>query len=181
MITSRAEGNGLSIGFSAVSGRVTVEVECLPEFGYSVVGLDEARTAKASLREVDMSPKEARELAAEIKGMRLQHAKDYLQAVAEKRASVPFRRYKGKVGHRRGQMGVAAGRYPVKCARLVTKLLDSLEANASFKGLDAERLMIVHASATPGRKVLKFMPRAMGRSTPWTRQLVHFEVAAEER
>ncbi len=153
----------------------------LPRFGYSVVGLDETKAVKASLREVNVSPKKARELVKEIVGMRLSEAKEYLEGVAEMRISVPYRRYNKEVGHRRGQQGFASGGYPVKPAKYVLKLLDQLEANADYKGLDVERLRIVHASALRGRKIAKFIPRAFGRSSPYMRELVHIEVVAEER
>ncbi|MGQ9514548.1 MAG: 50S ribosomal protein L22 [Thermoproteota archaeon] len=153
----------------------------MPKFGYSIVGLDESKTVKASLREVNASPKKARELVKELVGMRLSEAKEYLEGVIEMRISVPFKRYNKEVGHRRGQQGFAPGGYPVKVARLLLKLLDQLEANADFKGLDVERLRIIHTSALRGRKIAKFIPRAFGRSSPYMRELIHIEVVAEER
>jgi len=153
----------------------------LPRFGYSMVGLDETKAVKASLREVNISPKKARELVKGIVGMRIPQAREYLEGVAEMRTSVPFRRYNKEVGHHRGQQGYAAGGYPIKPAKSMLKLIDQLEANADFKGLDAERLRIVHASALRGRKIPKFIPRAFGRSSPYMRELTHIEVVAEER
>ncbi|MBO3802632.1 MAG: 50S ribosomal protein L22 [Candidatus Brockarchaeota archaeon] len=153
----------------------------MPRFSYSVAGLDETKAVKASLREVNISPKKARELARELVGMRLSEAKAYLEGVADKRVSVPYRRYKKEVGHRRGQRGFASGGYPVKPAKYMLKLLDQLEANADYKGLDVDRLRIVHASALRGRKIAKFIPRAFGRASPHMRELTHVEVVAEER
>jgi large subunit ribosomal protein L22 len=153
----------------------------LPKFGYSVVGLDETKTVKASLREANASPKKARELVRMLIGMRPSEAKEYLNGVIEMKISVPFRRYNKEVGHRKGQQGFGPGGYPVKVAKLLLKLLDQLEANAEFKGLDIERLRIIHASALRGRKIIKFIPRAFGRSSLQRRELVHIELVAEER
>jgi len=153
----------------------------LPRFGYSMVGLDETKAVKASLREVNISPKKARELVKGIVGMRIPQAREYLEGVAEKKTSVPFRRYNKEVPHHRGQQGFAAGGYPIKPAKFMLKLIDQLEANADFKGLDAERLRITHAATQRGRKILKFVPRAMGRSSRIRRELTHIEVVAEER
>jgi large subunit ribosomal protein L22 len=153
----------------------------LPRFGYSAVGLDETKAVRASLREVNISPKKARELVKEMVGMRLPQAREYLEGVIALKIAVPFRRYNKEMGHHRGQQGFAAGGHPIKPAKSMLKLLDQLEANADFKGLDAERLRIVHASAQRGRKVPKFIPRAMGRSSPYMRELAHVEVVAEER
>jgi len=153
----------------------------LARFGYSIVGLDETKAVKASLREVNISPKKARELVKGMVGMHIPQAREYLEGVIGMKTAIPFRRYNKEVGHHRGQQGFAAGGHPIKSAKFVLKLLDQLEANADFKGLDAERLRIIHASAQRGRKIPKFIPRAMGRSSPYMRELTHVEVVAEER
>ena len=153
----------------------------LPRFGYSISSLDETKAVKASLREVNISPKKARELVKGMVGMPLQQAREYLGGVTEMRISVPFRRYNKEGGHRRGQQGFGAGGYPIKAAKAVLKLLDQLEANADFKGLNAERLRIIHASTQRGRKIAKYIPRAFGRASPNMRELTHVELIAEER
>ncbi|NHW44659.1 MAG: 50S ribosomal protein L22, partial [Candidatus Verstraetearchaeota archaeon] len=52
--------------------------------------------------------------------------------------------------------------------------------NAENKGLDVERLVIVHAAAHKGPVIRKYIPRAFGRATPFFQQLVHIEVAVKE-
>jgi large subunit ribosomal protein L22 len=151
----------------------------LPEFRYSFTGYAQPYV-KASGREIDVSPKATREVCKAIKGMTLVKAKEYLEVVVDKRTPVPFRRYKHKVGHRHGLVGFHVGRYPVKAATEVLEVLNNLENNADFKGLDTERLRIVHASAIGGRKVKAFVPRAQGRSSPSHNTLVHIELAAAE-
>ncbi|MEM2574075.1 MAG: hypothetical protein QXF77_06650 [Candidatus Jordarchaeales archaeon] len=47
----------------------------MPKFGYSIYGLDPALTAKASGRDLRISPKAAREVCNTIKGMMLYEAK----------------------------------------------------------------------------------------------------------
>jgi len=150
----------------------------MPTWRYSVE-LDPERTAKASLRDVSMSYKATVETLRLIKGLRLEDAKRVLQEVIAMRRPVPFRRYNGKVAHKRGIQG--AGRYPVKVAKNLLRLLENLENNAEFKGLDVSRLWIVHAAAHKGPRIRGYMPRAFGRATPWDDQLVHVEVIAEER
>jgi len=156
-------------------------VAALPEFGYSYTEYNPTIQVRASLREVDVSPKAAREVCAAIKGLSLDKAKALLEDVIDLKRPIPFRRYKKKVPHRRGLVGFYAGRYPVKAAKMILKLLENLEANAEFKGLDVSRIEIVHAAAYSGRKIKKYFPRAFGRSTPNFKVLVHIEVVGEER
>ncbi|MEM0482396.1 MAG: 50S ribosomal protein L22 [Nitrososphaerota archaeon] len=148
----------------------------MPQWEYSVKGLDPATSVKASLREVDLSPKWSREVCAAIKGLRLQDARRLLEDVVKGKRMIPYRRYRKLRAHHSQTKG--PGGYPVKVARQLLKLLDSLEANAEFKGLDTDRLVVVHAQAHKGRMVKKFFPRAFGRASPHNRTLVHIEIAA---
>ncbi|MEM0381610.1 MAG: 50S ribosomal protein L22 [Nitrososphaerota archaeon] len=148
----------------------------MPHWRYAVKGLDPASSVRASLREVDLSPKWSREACAAIKGMKLEEARRLLEDVVEKRRMIPYRRYRKLRAHHSQTRG--PGGYPVKVAKHMLKLLDSLEANAEFKGLDTDKLVVVHAEAHKGRVVKKFFPRAFGRASPHNKTLVHIEVAA---
>ena len=152
----------------------------MPRWGYSVGWVDPERTAKASGRELRISPKHAREICKTIKGMMLEDAKKFLEDVIALRRPVPFRRYKKKVPHRRGLQGFCTGRFPVKAARHILRLLNEVEANAEFKGLNTEKLKIIHAAAYPGMKIKKFFPRAFGRSSPNFEILTHVEIVVQE-
>lgn len=152
----------------------------VPHWGYSATGLDPDRTVKASGRELRVSPKSAREVCNAIKGMRLEEAKNFLQQVTLKKEAVPFRRHKKKAGHRRGLQKAYAGKYPVKAAQNVLKVLESAEANAEYRGFDTERLRIIHAAAYPGAKIRKYIPRAFGRASPYFENLCHVELVLEQ-
>jgi len=155
----------------------------VPKWGYSIIKeeLDPEKTAKASGREVRVSHKHAREVCRTIKGMTLTKAKTYLRDVMDKKKAVPFRRFKKKAGHRHGLQKTYAGRYPTKAAEKVLSVIEGAEANAENKGLDTDRLRIIHASAYPGMKVKRFTPRAHGRATPKTQVLSHIEIVLEEQ
>lgn len=153
----------------------------MPEFGYTFTRYDSALHVRASLREIDVSPKEAREVCAALVGLPLDKARALLEDVIKFKRAIPFRRYKKKVGHRRQLQGFYAGRYPIKTAKMLMELLDSLEANAEYKGLDISRLQIIHAAAYPGRKLKRSTPRAFGRTTSRNKVLVHVEVVGAER
>ena len=48
------------------------------------------------------------------------------------------------------------------------------------KGIDPEKLKIIHAAAHRGRKIPGIIPRAFGRATPKENNLVHIEIIASE-
>ena len=152
----------------------------MPKWGYSIIGLDPDRTAVASGRELRISPKATREICRTIKGMKLDQARSLLLEVAEKRKSIPYKRHKKKVPHRRGLQGWYAGRFPEKPARVMLRILDSVESNAEYKGLSIDDLKIVHAAAQRARKIRKYIPRAFGRSSPFFDELTHVEIVVEE-
>ncbi len=152
----------------------------MPKWGYSITELDSEKTVKSSGRELRVSPKHAREVCKTIKGMKLDQAKQYLGQVILKKKPIPFRRYKKTLGHRHGMQKTSAGRYPVKAAQNILRVLEGAEANAEFKGLDIERLRIIHASAFPGMKVKRYIERAFGRSSPRFETLCHVELVLEE-
>ena len=152
----------------------------MPSWKYSVKGLDPDRTAIASGRDLRISPKAAREICNYIRGMNLQKAKEVLREVIELKRAIPYRRHKKKIPHRKGLQGFYAGRYPVKAAEAILKVLEAVEANAEFKGLYTDRLRIVHIAAQRGPVIKKYIPRAFGRASPHFERLTHIEVAVEE-
>ncbi|MDG7034777.1 MAG: 50S ribosomal protein L22 [Nitrososphaerota archaeon] len=147
----------------------------MPEYGYSSSVYDRATDVRGSLREVDISPKAARELATAIRGLPISRARAILNDVVDIKRPVAFRRYKLKVGHKAGLNGFAAGRYPRKAALKFLELLDNLESTADFKGFDPSSIVLVHITAYPGRKLKRSMPRAMGKTSPKNKILVHVE------
>ena len=76
--------------------------------------------------------------------------------------------------------GWPSGRYPVKAAKMILQVLENAENNAEFKGLDVERMKIIHACAQKGMIVKRFFPRAHGSSSPKYNYLTHIEIAIEE-
>lgn len=151
----------------------------MAKFGYAFQNYDATKHVRASLREKDISHKHAREIAVTLKGMSIERARDYLQRVVNFESAVPMRRYKTQVGHK-SDTGVMAGRYPEKSAKEFIKLLDNLEANAEYKGMDLDRLKIVNATVHKGVLVKRFIPRAFGRASPRNNVLTHVELVAQE-
>jgi large subunit ribosomal protein L22 len=136
---------------------------------------------RASVREKSISHKHSREIAVAIKGLSIEKAREYLENVVAKKIAVPYRRYHNEVAHRTNiRDGFSAGRYPQKAAREFLRLLDNLESNAEYKGMDLDRLRIISAVVHKGTKLKRFQPRAMGRSSPKYDTLVHVELVAQE-
>ena len=155
----------------------------MPKWGYSILteALDPEKTAKASGREIKVSRKHAREVCKAVKGMTLKNAKQYLRDVIDKKKPVPLTRYNKKVGHRHGLVKSFSGRYPIKAAAKILIVIEGAEANAENKGLDTDRLRILHAAAYPGTKIKRFMPRAHGRTSPKFETLTHIEIVLDEK
>ena len=149
------------------------------QFKYAFQNYDRTRHVRASLREKTISHKHAREIAVKIKDMSIESARNYLQDVIRLKRAVPFRRYHNEVGHK-SDTGVMAGRYPQKAANEFVKLLDNLESNAEYRGMDLDRLKIINATVHKGRKIERFTPRAMGRASPKINILTHVELVAQE-
>jgi len=152
----------------------------MPSWKYSIQGLDPDTTATASGRDLRMSPKASREVCRYIRGMMLEKAKERLREVIDLKRPVPYFRHRKKVPHRGGVEGFDAGRYPVKAAGEILKLLEAVEANAEFKGLYPDRLKIMHIAAHRARVIRKYIPRAFGRASPYFERMTHVEVAVEE-
>jgi large subunit ribosomal protein L22 len=150
-------------------------------FGYSYSPENEEKAAKAYGRELRVSYKYAVEMCRELRGKKLEKAKEYLEEIMEMKRALPLRRFKKGVAHRHGLKRAYAGRYPIKVAEHLLKLLRSAEANAEYNGLDVDRLYITHISAAKGRLIKRYFPRAFGRATPHNKHSTNLQVVLEER
>ena len=129
--------------------------------------------------ELNVSPKAAREVCHALKGMELEKAKAYLDRVIEMKQAVPFKRHDGKVGHRKGK-GMHSGRYPIKTATAILKVIESAGNNGENIHIDVENWRIVHIATSRGSSFESRFPRARGRATPKLRETANVEVVLEE-
>jgi len=146
---------------------------------YSTVPEDPAKTARAYGRDLNCSPKSGRNVARHIKGMPVARAKEFLEAVAELKTPVPFKVRFRKIHHRRGT-GFGPGKYPVGTVKAFLKVLHSAEANAEYKGLDKELLVITHCTAYQGTVNKAMTPRAQGRATAHYNRLCNLELIVSQ-
>ena len=128
---------------------------------------------------LNISPKAASEVCKALKGMDLEKAKNYLGRVIEMDQAVPFKRHDGKVGHRRGK-GMSTGRYPVKTAAAILKVIESAGNNGEAIHIDIENWRILHIATSRGTSFESRFPRARGRATPKMRESANVEVVLEE-
>ncbi len=153
----------------------------MADMGYSFKPKNEAKSAKAMGTELRISPKQSYEICNAIRGMTLEVAKEYLEDVIEMKKTVPFRRFKKGIAHRRGLKKWCTGRWPVKASSQILDVLKSAESNADYKGLDTDRLTIKHIATKRGRVIKGYRARAMGRSSPFNTPTSHIEIVLEER
>ena len=140
--------------------------------------LDPETSSKAMGSELHISPKRSRELCKAVKGMKTKAAKRYLEDVVILKQAVPFGRHNDSLGHKKGPM--AAGRYPVKVATEMLKLLKNAESNAEYKGLNPDHMYIAHAAMKRGRVIHGMRPRARGRASPKNTETVNIELIISE-
>lgn len=138
------------------------------------------RSSRAMGMELHISPKAAREICRTLRGMRANLARDYLEDVIALKRAVPFKRYARNVAHKHGLVGSDAGRYPQKAAKAVLVVLDNALANAEYKGMESDKMRILHAGTKKGRTIRGWMPRAMGRATPKNTETVSVEMILSE-
>lgn len=145
------------------------------ELAYSLKA-DPAKTACGMARDLNISFKHAVEVCSAVKGMDVNEAVSFLESVTRLEMPVPFKKYPGGVGHRKGVS--LPGKYPKKTALEVINLLNNIKSNAEYKGLDSENLIIKHIQALKGISRLKRKPK--GRWKPWSMQFVTIQAVAEE-
>ena len=154
----------------------------MPDYSYSFQKYEKSRHVRAAIRDKSISHKHSREIAIAINNKSIEKAREFLEDVLIRKIAVPYRRYNNEVAHRSNiQDGFCAGRYPHKSTSEFLKLLDNLESNAEYKGMDLDRLKIISVVVHKGTKLKRFTPRAMGRATMIRKRTSHIEVVLKER
>ncbi|MFH1125721.1 MAG: 50S ribosomal protein L22 [Candidatus Altiarchaeota archaeon] len=148
------------------------------KLNYAIKPKDESKVVKAMIRDVNMSPKHTIAIASKIRGMNVSKAIKLLEKVIKLETSIPFKRHNTGIGHRKGVDKGKVGRYPTKASGKIMEMLKNLQANASFKGLDPEKLKITHVEAQKG--VTRKRRKPKGRWKLWRTQFVHAQVIARE-
>ena len=121
-----------------------------------------------------VSRKDALEIARSLRNKPVKKIVSFLESVIAMDTAVPYRRFNHGVGHRKGGMG--PGRYPVKAAAAYLKLVKSVAANAVYKNLNEENLVICHICVQKGPN----QPKS-GRHGGRMVKQCHIEIAITEQ
>ena len=116
---------------------------------------DESKTLKAWASPERIHFKPMFETGRAIKGMGVEEALKYLEAVIEHKRAVPFFRYnEGIPHHEQGkEWGCPSSRWPEKCCRLYIKLIKNALSGAPNKPeIKADRLVISHVQCNRAQK-----------------------------
>jgi large subunit ribosomal protein L22 len=129
--------------------------------------------AKATGRNLSISTKKSVEICDNIRGKSLKKAKNLLEAVIEKERPIKMRRFIRDTAHRKA---TGPGKYPIKTAQEILKLLKSAESNAQNSGLSTNDLYVHHISADKASRVWHY-----GRKRRRQMKRTHMEVILIEK
>jgi len=125
------------------------------------------------------------EVVAAVRGMELQRAKRYLNAVLEHKEAIPIKVSKGGRGrHAQAKQMRTPGSlcfWPKNASKFVLDLLTNAEANAETKGLDTDKLVVKHSQANQAPKGRRRTYRAHGRIGPYMSVPAHVELILEQK
>lgn len=115
--------------------------------------------------------------------MTLRRAQRFLKNVVDHKECVPFRRFNSGVGRcaQAKQWGTSIGRWPKKSADFLLQLLKNAEANADYKGLNTETLVIDHIQVNRAPCLRRRTYRAHGRINPYMSSPCHVELTLTEK
>ena len=140
--------------------------------------------AKARATYLRVHYKHCREIANAIKGKNVGKAKQYLQEVLEYKSAIPFTKYTAGIGrHAVGKQYKAPGDkvgWPQKATKTFLDLLTNIESNATVKGLDLDKVTIVHANCNQAPKMRRRTYRAHGRINAYLSSPAHIQLIGEE-
>ena len=119
---------------------------------YSAKNYNKENMARAIGKSLPISFKQSIEICNFIRNQDVNYAKTVLSRVIEHKQPIPFKRFNMGVGHKKGN--IAAGRFPKKASKEILNLINHVEANAQFKGLNTANLVITHINANKASKVM---------------------------
>ncbi|MBI2656888.1 50S ribosomal protein L22 [Candidatus Woesearchaeota archaeon] len=141
--------------------------------GYTFRDYNEEHMARAIGMAMPISFKQSVEICSFIRKKNVNDAKKILQNVVEKKFAIPFKRYNFDLGHKKG---TGPARYPEKASRELIKLIENVEANAQFRGLNTSNLVIAHISAHKAGKAWHY-----GRKSRRKMKRTTIEIIVEEK
>ena len=139
---------------------------------YSVQGL-QGNYAKAYGRDLSISTKKSVEICNNIRDKPLKKAEQILEKAITKERPIVMKRYIRDAAHKKG---MATGKYPVKAATSILKILKNAESNAQNKGLSTKDMIVQHIAAHKAATPWRF-----GRQRRRKMKRTHIEIVLLER
>jgi large subunit ribosomal protein L22 len=139
---------------------------------YSAKSYNKENMARAFGRSLPISFKQSIEICNFIRNKNVNYAKNVLSKVIDHKQAIPFKKFNDNTGHKKGIM---AGRYPKKASMGILDLINSVESNAQFKGLNTANLVITHITANNASKVTHF-----GRKRSRLAKRTNVEIVVQE-
>ncbi|MDD5022840.1 MAG: 50S ribosomal protein L22 [Candidatus ainarchaeum sp.] len=133
--------------------------------------------AFARVEGVDASFKDLSEVCGRLNNLAVERALELLDKFSTGEFPVLYKSHNKKLGHRR-ELGGAKGRYPIKAAKIVMKLLKSVIANANTRGL-IEPYLIVHLSANKKMNYPRMSPKGMRKKSDY--ETARVEIVIREK
>ena len=127
--------------------------------------------ATASAKNLAISTKDCIEIGNFLRYKNTAHVKGLLEEVISLKRAVPFKRFIRDTGHK---AGMSAGKFPQKAAKCFLQLINSVEANAHYKGLNSSNLKITKLIANRAS-----IPLTGGRRRTGTKRS-HLEIEVKE-
>ncbi len=143
------------------------------KYRYATKDYDKENMARVVGRSLPISTKFSVEICNFIRNKKIGEAKGILQKVVEGKQAIPFKRFNKDLSHKKK---IGPGRYPKKPVVEIIKLLDTVEANAQFKGINTSDLHITHICAH-----LASRPWRYGRQRRRKAKRTHIEIIVEEK
>lgn len=119
-------------------------------------------------KNLPISKKHSYEIANYIRYKPVSVARKILQDVIALKVPIPYRRHNKDLAHKKS---IGSGRYPVKASKYILKLLENAVNNAKQKGLDENKLKILHISVHKGTHMYR-----RGRNF-YTTKTAHVQIA----
>ena len=142
----------------------------------------ESKTARAMTTNANISLKYSTEICNQIKGKYVNATITWMEKIINHEEYLPLKRYNTKVAHRKGEskQGVKSGKYPEKTLKIFLDLLNSVKNNADFKGLDVEKINIIHAFASKGVSRVTYQSKGKISGKARKRNATHIEIIVSE-
>ncbi len=122
--------------------------------------LDKKEIIFAGTSNLNASFKDLCAVCDSIRYLKVPNAIIMLDSVILHGRPIEYRRHNKYMGSRHELQG-KKGRYPIKCAMMVKKVLTNAAANAQNKGADPESMYVVHATANKGIEMQRIPPKGV--------------------